>query len=210
MLHSGFGGSYFKFSCCSFISFDTGSALAAYETRSGHEEEGRSHQQENCEAGKNPDDLSPVKDDGEPRVTQFALTFPGVVVSQQEVVVKADEAVPAEDVLTPLAHHLSAARVPLYWHGAHRTSLDVLSLHLPYPHAEVSHLPALLDKEGPILGAGEAGVPAGRAEAAELLDTGGAGDGHALGLGAGTDVADGVTPSAGAPRTVCVQGNFCV
>ena len=112
-------------------------------------------------------------------------------------------------MLTPLAHHLSAARVPLYWHGAHRTSLDVLSLHLPYPHAEVSHLPALLDKEGPVLRAGEAGVPAGRAEAAELLDAGGAGDGHALGLGAGTDVADGVTPSAGAPRTVCVQGNFC-
>ena len=32
-------------------------ALAAYETRSRHKEEGRSHQQENCEAGKNPDDL---------------------------------------------------------------------------------------------------------------------------------------------------------
>ena len=108
-------------------------------------------------------------------------------------------------MLTPLAHHLSAARVPLYWHGAHRTSLDVLSLHLPYPHAEVSHLPALLDKEGPILGAGEAGVPAGRAEAAELLDTGGAGDGDPLGLGSRADVANCVAASTGAPRPVCVE-----
>ena len=106
---------------------------------------------------------------------------------------------------TPPTHHLSTARVPLYWHGAHGTSLDVLPLHLPYPHAEVPHLPALLDEEGPVLGAGEAGVPGGGAEAAELLDTGGTGDGHPLGLGPRADVADGVAPSAGAPRSVGVQ-----
>ena len=44
-----------------------------------------------------------------------------------------------------------------------------------------THLPALLHQEGPVLRTGEAGVPGGRAEAAELLDAGGAGDGHALG-----------------------------
>ena len=108
-------------------------------------------------------------------------------------------------MLAPLAHHLSAAGVPLYGDGAHRAALDVLPFHLADPHGQVPDLPALLHQEGPVLGAGEAGVPGGRTEAAELLDAGGAGDGHPLGLGPRADVADGVAPSAGAPRSVGVQ-----
>ena len=108
-------------------------------------------------------------------------------------------------MLAPLAHHLGTAGVPLYGDGAHGAPLDVLPLHLPDPHGEVAHLPALLHQEGPVLGAGEAGVPGGRAETAELLDAGGAGDGHPLGLGPRADVADGVAASTGAPRPVGVQ-----
>ena len=108
-------------------------------------------------------------------------------------------------MLAPLAHHLRAAGVPLDGDGAHGAPLDVLPLHLPDPHGQVAHLPALLHQEGPILSTGEAGVPGGGAEAAELLDAGGAGDGDPLGLGPGADVTDGVAPSAGAPRPVCVQ-----
>ena len=108
-------------------------------------------------------------------------------------------------MLAPLAHHLGTAGVPLDGDGAHGTSLDVLPLHLADPHGEVADIPALLHQEGPVLSTGEAGVPGGGAEAAELLDTGGAGDGHPLGLGPRADVADGVAPSAGAPRSVGVQ-----
>jgi len=126
-------------------------------------------------------------------------------VSQQEIIVKTGETVPAENVLAPLAHHLGTAGVPLDGDGAHGTTLDVLPLHLADPHGEVADIPALLHQEGPVLSTGEAGVPGGRAEAAELLDAGGAGDGHPLGLGPRADVADGVAPSAGAPRSVGVQ-----
>ena len=109
-------------------------------------------------------------------------------------------------MLAPLAHHLRTAGVSLDGDGAHRAPLDVLPLHLADPHGEVAHIPALLHQEGPVLSTGEAGVPGGGAEAAELLDTGGTGDGHGLGLGAaGADVTDGVAPSAGAPRSVGVQ-----
>ena len=88
-----------------------------------------------------------------------------------------------------LAHHLCASGVSLDGNGAHRAPLDVLPL-----------------QEGPVLSTGEAGVPGGGAEAAELLDTGGTGDGHPLGLGAaGRDVADGVAASTGAPRPRGVQ-----
>ena len=52
-------------------------------------------------------------------------------------------------------------------------------------------------------------MPGGAAEGAELLDAGGAGDGHALGLVAGADVADGVAARAGAPGPARVQGDFC-
>lgn len=38
--------------------------------------------------------------------------------------VERGEAVPAEDVFTPFAHHLSAALVFLYRHSTHRTALD--------------------------------------------------------------------------------------
>ena len=119
--------------------------------------------------------------------------------------VKTGQTVPAEHVLAPLAHHLSAAGVPLNGDGAHRAALDVLPLHLADPHGQVADLPALLHEEGPVLGAGEAGVPGGGAEAAELLDAGGAGHGHPLRLGPGADVADRVAASAGAPRPVGVQ-----
>ena len=112
-------------------------------------------------------------------------------------------------MLAALAHHLRTAGVPLYRDGAHRAPLDVLPLHLTDPHGEVAHLPALLHQEGPVLRTGEAGVPGGRAEAAELLDTGGTGDWHPLGLAASADVTDGVATSAGAPRPVGVQRDFC-
>ena len=105
-------------------------------------------------------------------------------MSQQKVIVKTGQTVPAENVLAPLAHHLRTAGVSLDGDGAHRAPLDVLP---------------------PVLSTGEAGVPGGGAEAAELLDTGGTGDGHPLGLGPRADVADGVAPSAGAPRSVGVQ-----
>ena len=104
-----------------------------------------------------------------------------------------------------LAHHLRAASVPLYRDGAHGAPLDVLPLHLADPHGQVAHVPALLHQEGPVLSTGEAGVPGGRAETAELLDTGGAGDGDPLRLGPGADVADGVAASTGAPRPVSVE-----
>ena len=109
-------------------------------------------------------------------------------------------------MLAPLTHHLSTAGVSLYGDGAHGAPLDVLPLHLADPHGQVAHIPALLHQEGPVLSAGEAGVPGGGAEAAELLDTGGAGYGHPLGLGAaGADVTDGVAAGTGAPRPVGVQ-----
>ena len=107
-------------------------------------------------------------------------------MSQQIVIFKAGQTVPAENVLAHLARHLRTAGVSLDGDGAHRAPLDVL----PLP---------------PVLSTGEAGVPGGGAEAAELLDTGGTGDGHPLGLGPRADVADGVAPSAGAPRSVGVQ-----
>ena len=106
-------------------------------------------------------------------------------MSQQKVIVKTGQTVPAENVLAHLAPHLRTAGVSLDGDGALRAPLDVLP---------------------PVLSTGEAGVPGGGAEAAELLDTGGAGDGHPLGLSAaGADVADGVAASTGAPRPVGVQ-----
>ena len=119
--------------------------------------------------------------------------------------VKTGQAVPAKDVLAALAHHLRTAGVSLDGDGAHGAPLDVLPLHLADPHGQVAHLPALLHQEGPVLSTGEAGVPGGRAETAELLDTGGAGDGDPLRLGPGADVADGVAACTGAPRPVCVE-----
>ena len=113
-------------------------------------------------------------------------------MSQQIVIFKAGQTVPAENVLAHLARHLRTAGVSLDGDGAHRAPLDVL----PLP---------------PVLSTGEAGVPGGGAEAAELLDTGGTGDGHPLGLGAAVrDVADGVAASTGAPRPVGVQRDLFV
>ena len=129
-----------------------------------------------------------------------------ILLSKSLSYIKGCEAVPTKDVFASLAHHLRAASIPLYRDSAHGAPLDVLPLHLADPHGQVAHLPALLHQEGPVLSTGEAGVPGGGAEAAELLDTGGTGDGHPLGLGAaGTDVADGVAASTGAPRPVGVQ-----
>ena len=108
-------------------------------------------------------------------------------------------------MLAALAHHLGTAGVSLDGDGAHGAPLDVLPLHLADPHGQVAHVPALLHQEGPVLSTGEARVPGSRAETAELLDTGGAGDGDPLGLGPRADVADGVAASTGAPRPVSVE-----
>ena len=111
-------------------------------------------------------------------------------------------------MLTPLAHHLSTAGVSLYRNCTHRAPLDVFSLDLTDPHCQVPHLPALLHQEGPVLRTGQARVPGGGTETAKLLDAGGAGDGYTLGLGSCTNVADRVTSSTGAPRTVGIQRHF--
>ena len=86
------------------------------------------------------------------------------------------EAVPAEDVLAPLAHHLRAAGVPLDGDGAHGAALDVLRLGPGHPERDVPHhlrhttdtSAALADERRTILCAGEAGVP-GRAAQRPLL-----------------------------------------
>lgn len=125
--------------------------------------------------------------------------------------VEGSEAVPAEDMLAALAHHLERSHegsdeavylgtpgVPLYWHTAHRTPLDIVIIGVR-PGKGIGHLSSPLHYGGPVFSAGQAGVPGGTAQATELLVTAWAGDGHPLGLGAGADVADGVTACGGAP-----------
>ena len=132
--------------------------------------------------------------------------------------IKGCEAVPTKDVFASLAHHLRAASVPLYRDGAHGAPLDVLRLGPRHPHGDVPHQPrlgaqhsgaALTHESRAILCAGEARVPGAGAEGTELLDAGGAGDGHPLGLVTGADVADGVTTRLGTPRPVSVQRHLC-
>ena len=96
------------------------------------------------------------------------------------------EAVPAEDVLASLAHHLRAAGVPLNEHAAHRALFDRL-VAVPGHHQVGRHsvsvaapATAARHQECAVLGAGEAGVPGGQAQRAELLGTGGTGHGHTL------------------------------
>lgn len=88
-----------------------------------------------------------MPDHGGSRVTQLVLAGSLVVVTQQEVVleykgwdyymkffgnririthVQAGQAVPAEDVLATLAHHLGTALVLLNGHRAHGAALDQL------------------------------------------------------------------------------------
>lgn len=57
-------------------------------------------------------------------MAQLVLARPLVVVPQEEVIIKGGEAVPAEDVSAALAHHLSAALVPLYGDPAPGATLD--------------------------------------------------------------------------------------
>ena len=117
------------------------------------------------------------------------------------------------------AHHLRAAGISLDGDGAHGAPLDVLRLGPRHPHGDVPHQPGLGAQHGPalagpdqgrpVLCTGEAGVPGAAAQGTELLDAGGAGDRHTLGLVTGADVTDGVTPRLGTPRPVGVQRNFC-
>ena len=117
-----------------------------------------------------------------------------------------------------LAHHLCAASVSFDGDSAHGAPLDVLRLGARHPHGDVPHqarlgaqhpASALTDQRGAILCAGEARVPGAAAQRAELLDAGGTGDRHPLGLVTGADVADGVTPRLGTPRPVSIQRHFC-
>lgn len=107
-----------------------------------------------------------------------------------------------------LAHHLCAPCIPLYRHIAHRTPLYIPVTVIEHHRLHVP--PSSLDQQGSVLRACDAGVPRGRAEAAELLGAGGAGDWHSLGLGTQADVADSVATSGGAPRSSCVDRHFCV
>ena len=86
-------------------------------------------------------------------------------------------------MLAPLAHHLCTSFIPLYRHLTHRTLLDVLLQAIPWKG--IGHLTS-------ILLAGQTSMPAGGTQAAELLDTGGAGHSHSLVLATSADVADGV------------------
>ena len=122
-------------------------------------------------------------------------------------------------MLAPLAHHLRATSVSFDGDSAHGAPLDVLRLGARHPHGDVPHKPRLgaqhpasalaPDKRGAILCAGEARVPGAAAQRAKLLNAGGAGDRHPLGLVTGADVADGVTPRLGTPRPVSIQRHFC-
>ena len=61
-------------------------AFATDETRSRHQEERGGHQEEDSEASKDADDLSPVHDHGQSGVTQLALAVTRVIVAEQEVI----------------------------------------------------------------------------------------------------------------------------
>ena len=141
-----------------------------------------------------------------------------ILLSKSLSYIKGCEAVPTKDVFASLAHHLRAASIPLYRDSAHGAPLDVLRLGPRHPHGDVPHQPrlgaqhpgaSLTHESCAILSAGEARVPGAGAEGAELLDTGGAGDGHPLGLVTGADVADSVTTSLGTPGPVSVQRHLC-
>ena len=142
-----------------------------------------------------------------------------ILLSKSLSYIKGCEAVPTKDVFASLAHHLRAASIPLYRDSAHGAPLDVLRLGPRHPHGDVAHQPGLGAQHGPalagpdqgrpVLRTGEAGVPGAAAQGTKLLDAGGAGDRHTLGLVTGADVADGVTPRLGTPRPVGVQRNFC-
>lgn len=120
--------------------------LAAHDTGRRQQEQRGRNQQQDAEAGKDSDDLGPVPHDRGARVAEFVLAGALVVVAQEEVVLERDsfffqcqkchskqvknthiqagQAVPAEDVLAPFAHHLGTTFVLFDRHGAHRTALD--------------------------------------------------------------------------------------
>lgn len=98
--------------------------LAAHDTGRRQQEQWGRNQQQDAEAGKDSDDLGPVPHDRGARVAEFVLAGALVVVAQEEVVIQAGQAVPAEDVLAPFAHHLGTTFVLFDRHGAHRTALD--------------------------------------------------------------------------------------
>jgi len=63
------------------------SALAADDARGGDEEDRGGENEQDAEAGEDPDHLSAVPDNGSSTVAKFALAVPGVVVTEQEVVI---------------------------------------------------------------------------------------------------------------------------
>lgn len=63
-------------------------APAAEDAGRGQEEDRRRDQQQNPEAGKDPDDLCAVPDDRDPGVSQLSFALPGVVVPQEKVVLR--------------------------------------------------------------------------------------------------------------------------
>ena len=87
-------------------------------------------------------------------------------------------------MFAPLAHHLRAAGVALDKHVAHRTLLDRL---VAVPGGQVQHhhgvrSAAACHNLGAILTAGQAGMPAGQAQRAEFLGTGGTFHRHTLNM----------------------------
>jgi hypothetical protein len=99
------------------------------------------------------------------------------IKARERTYIKGCEAIPAEDVLATLAHHLRATRVALNKHVAHRALFYGL---VAVPGHEVGAVAAAGHEESAVFGAGKAGVPGGQAKRAELLGTGGAAHCHAL------------------------------
>jgi len=120
-----------------------------------------------------------MPNDGSPAVPKLPLAVTGVVVAKQEVVIKGGEAVPAEDMLAPFAHHLSTPGVPLDGHTAHGAPLDVV-VAVVRKEERVHWLPSTFHQGSPMLCTREPRVPCGGAEAAKLFVACWAGHGHAL------------------------------
>jgi len=149
------------------------SALAADDAGRGDKENGGGEDKEDPKSSKDSDHLSAVPNDRSSAVTKLSLAVPTIVVTQQEVVIQRSKAVPAEDVFTPFAHHLSTASVPLDGHAAHRTPLDVV-IAVVRQKERIHRLPSTLHQGSPVLSTGESRVPGCRAETAKLFVTGGA------------------------------------
>lgn len=153
-----------------------------------------------------------------PRVAQLVLTRSLVVMSQQKVVLKqkgllrhwrdvtseeiktyveTGEAVPAEDVLAPLAHHLGTAFVLFDRNVAHGAAFDEIRVER-YPRllslALLGQLLAVVLARQPL-------VPLQFAVAAEVRGAGGAEDALRRALLRGTHRADRLAARPRAPRS---------